>query len=128
MAASGGGPHALACAALLQSRVTAAVSLSALATLTRRFDWYAGMVAPDPLRAAAIGRQARESLRDAFDHESFTAADWEALEVRWKSLGEDAGRGGTEGLIDDDLAFTSPWGFDLQQIAQPVLVVHGGED
>ncbi len=128
MGASGGGPHALACAALLGERVTAAVSISGLAPLTQRFDWYAGMVAPDALRAAAIGRHARASLPDAFDTESFTAADWAALEVRWKSLGEDAGRGGTEGLIDDDLAFTSPWGFDVQQIGGPVLVVHGGED
>ena len=55
MGASGGGPHALACAALLPDRVTAAVSISGLAPYTGEDDWFAGMAAPEALRAAAEG-------------------------------------------------------------------------
>jgi pimeloyl-ACP methyl ester carboxylesterase len=133
MGASGGGPHALACAALLGDRVTGAVSISGLAPFTEDFDWFAGMHAPGALRAAREGREARTRFEetDEFDPESFTAADWAALQSRWRSLGEDAVRAGTagpDGLIDDDVAFAAPWGFDLAAIAAPVLVVHGGED
>jgi pimeloyl-ACP methyl ester carboxylesterase len=133
MGASGGGPHALACAALLPDRVIGAVSVSGLAPFTTSFDWYAGMRSDGALRAAASGRQAREAFAetDEFDEESFTAADWAALEGTWASLGEDAVRAGTagpEGLIDDDVAFAGPWGLDVTQIKAPVLIVHGGQD
>ncbi|MGD0121645.1 MAG: alpha/beta hydrolase [Candidatus Limnocylindrales bacterium] len=69
MGASGGGPHALACAALLPDRVTAAVCLAGLAPFTDSFDWYAGMVSDGGLRAAAAGREAREryAVSDEFD-------------------------------------------------------------
>ena len=32
------------------------------------------------------------------------------------------------GWVDDDLAFTRDWGFDLAGIDLPVLVVHGADD
>jgi pimeloyl-ACP methyl ester carboxylesterase len=133
MGASGGGPHALACAALLGDRVTAAVALAGIAPYTEDFDWYAGMRDPGGLRAAREGREARARYAETeeFDPESFTAADWAALQGPWQSLGRDAmtaGQAGMDGLIDDDVAFASPWGFELSRTAPPVLLVQGGED
>jgi pimeloyl-ACP methyl ester carboxylesterase len=133
MGASGGGPHALACAALLPDRVIAAVALASPAPFTESFDWYAGMASPDALRAAAAGREAREryAATDEFDPNSFTPVDWAALAGTWASLGRDAelaGQDGPEGLIDDDLAFAAAWGFDVGAISVPVLLVQGGED
>ena len=133
MGASGGGPHALACAALLGDRVTGAATIAGIGPYTEDFDWFAGMRDPGGLRAAREGRaaRARYAETDEFDPESFVAADWAALQGAWRSLGADAmaaGQAGPDGLVDDDVAFASPWGFDPAQIAAPVLVVQGGED
>jgi pimeloyl-ACP methyl ester carboxylesterase len=133
LGASGGGPHALACAALLGDRVTGAATLAGLAPYTEDFDWFAGMRDPGGLRAARAGRAARARFAETeeFDPESFTAADWAVLQGAWRSLGADAmaaGEAGLDGLVDDDVAFASPWGFDPARIAAPVLVVQGGED
>jgi pimeloyl-ACP methyl ester carboxylesterase len=35
---------------------------------------------------------------------------------------------GIWGWFDDDLAFTQPWGFDLDDIGVPVVVWQGGQD
>lgn len=135
MGASGGGPHTLACAALLPDRVIGAVTLASPAPYTEAFDgdWFAGMVAPGGLRAATEGREARErfAATEEFDENSFTEADWAALSGTWASLGRDAGQAeaaGPDGLIDDDVAFAAPWGFEVAEIAVPVLLVQGGQD
>jgi pimeloyl-ACP methyl ester carboxylesterase len=130
---SGGGPHALACAAAMPDRVSGVVSLGGPAPFTTDFDWYAGMQSDTALRAAAIGRGPRSALAETeeFDPQSFTAADYEALEADWAAMGEDAGRAGRvgpDGLIDDDVALASPWGFALSEVAAPVLLVHGEQD
>jgi pimeloyl-ACP methyl ester carboxylesterase len=131
MGASGGGPHALACASALHERVIGVVTLAGIAPYTDAFDWFAGMADPSALRAALEGRAARERHEEHFDEDSFTAADWSALQDRWASLGQDAmkaGTAGTGGLVDDDLAFAASWGFSLGEIDVPVLVVQGGQD
>ena len=133
MGSSGGCPVGLAGAALRPDRVSAVVSLAGPAPYTEDFDWYAGMLTPDGLRTGAQGRAARAAYAETatFDEESFTAADFAALDGDWASLGADAGRAGQEtpdGLIDDDVAMAHPWGFDVRRIAVPVLLGHGRED
>jgi pimeloyl-ACP methyl ester carboxylesterase len=129
MGASGGGPHALACAALLPGRVTGAVGLASVAPFTTEYDWFAGMADEGSLRAALAGKRA--SYEGEFVEESFIARDYEALAGEWAALGDDvqvASRDGDEGIIADDDAFVAPWGFDVSDIAVPVLIAQGARD
>lgn len=133
LGASGGGPHALACAAVLHEQVTGVVTFASLTPYEDDDAWFAGMRSDAALRAAAAGRPERAQLAEVeeFDPEVFTAADLAALGGPWASLGEDAGRAdaaGPDGLVDDDVAFTRPWGVDLTTITAPVLLVHGEQD
>jgi pimeloyl-ACP methyl ester carboxylesterase len=130
---SGGGPHALACAALLPDRTIAAVGISGLAPYgAQGLDWFAGMTSPAALRAATQGRAAKEAYEAApTDDDPFIAADWAALEGVWGWFGkvvEPATAAGPAAAIDDDLAYVMPWGFDPAVIAVPVLLAHGGRD
>lgn len=131
---SGGGSHALACAALLPSRVTAAVSISGLAPFSADgLDWFAGMGpgSEASLRAAAAGRAVKEAHEATESEPDFLPADWAALEGEWGWFGSVVGpavAGGPAPLIDDDLAYVAPWGCDPAMIPAPVLLVHGSGD
>jgi pimeloyl-ACP methyl ester carboxylesterase len=136
MGHSGGGPHALACAALLPDRVLGVVSGAGLAPYgAEGLDWFAGMAASgvESLRAAAAGRAAKERHEASgaeYDPE-FTPADLTALSGPWSWLGDVVGpamAAGPAALIDDDLAYVAPWGFDPALITAPVLLLHGGRD
>lgn len=131
--ASGGGPHALACAAIAPERVTAVGTLASLAPRWDSDDWFAGMSSPDALLTAVIGRDARlhHAEHAEFDESSFTDRDWAALAAEWAPLGADAQAGsaaGPTGESDDDVAYVTPWGFDPGGVTAPTLLVHGGAD
>lgn len=136
MGHSGGGPHALACAALLPDRVVAAVCGSGLAPFEAEgLDWFAGMYAGGAaeLRAAVAGRAPleRHIASTEFDPAMFSAADLAALEGPWSWLARVAGqaiRGGPAGMVDDDLAYVTPWGFQPRDLRPPVLYLQGGQD
>jgi pimeloyl-ACP methyl ester carboxylesterase len=136
MGHSGGGPHALACGALLPERVVGVVSVAGLAPFgAEGLDWFAGMASSGvaSLRAAAEGRDAKERYEASgaeYDPE-FTAADQAALAGPWSWFDNVVGpavEAGPGGLIDDDLAYVAPWGFDPSEVVAPVLLLHGGED
>jgi pimeloyl-ACP methyl ester carboxylesterase len=133
---SGGGPHALACAALLPDRVVAAVDISGTAPYGGEgLDFFAGLNpgGEAELRAAVLGREALAKCLESsdYDPEMFTPADHAALAGEWAWLGGMAGKaleGGLTGMIDDDLAYVAPWGFDPAEIDVPVLICHGDQD
>ena len=147
---SGGGPHALACTAMLPSRVTRTVVLVSLARPDAAdLDWYDGMndanirdfaaAEADPLglvkRIEALAdRTTKDPDSLVADLESeMTAADRRVVEdVAIRKLLHDtyreALRGGPHGWIDDVLALRGDWGFDLASINRPVRLWHGADD
>ena len=133
---SGGGAHALACAALAPERVIAAVSISGLAPWgSPGLDYFAGINAGGEaeLKAAAEGAEVLERHLESaeFDASMFIADDWDALNNDWAwfmSVVERAEPSGSGPFIDDDVASVSPWGFDAADIRVPTLIMHGTAD
>jgi pimeloyl-ACP methyl ester carboxylesterase len=136
MGHSGGANHALACAALLPERVIAAACVAASAPLhAEGLDWFAGMAdyGAAQLHAAVQGRTALEGFLAStpFDPEYFTTEDHAALAGTWSWLLTVVRRAAGSGpgpVLDDNLAYVAPWGFDAAQVASPVLFLHGRQD
>ena len=135
MGHSGGGSHALACAALLQERVLGVVVVAGMAPYRAEgLDWFEGFgpAGVAELRAAAAGRAALEKhLAESDDEPEFTPEDEAALAGEWSWLIDvvrPAIAGGMRGFIDDDLAGVGAWGFDPADVTAPALFLHGGRD
>jgi pimeloyl-ACP methyl ester carboxylesterase len=147
---SGGGPHALACAALLSERVAGAAALASIAPPDAGgLDLLAGMGAENVVEFghAMEGRVALEPYLREMVPEILASTVPELVEIMRTVLsppdlavfdGREAElilsemqRGlapGPEGWLEDDLAFVQPWGFDVTAIDVPVLVVQGEQD
>lgn len=136
---SGGGTFALGTAAVFGDRVTAVVTMAAIAPYgldgLAGLDWFGGMVPSSvaALGTAAAGADVREALDKAgFEYDAgFTAADLKMFDGPWGWLGKVAGPGldaGPYGQIDDDASYTRPWGCELSSITAPVLLAHGTAD
>jgi len=146
---SGGGPHALACAALLPRRVIAATTIAGPVPPSSNLDWLSGMgkenveeftaalAGPDELRtfleraAFGLAQVTGEQIISAFG-ELVSDLDKATLSRGFGTFVagniREALRNGFWGWLDDDLAFTRDWGFDLNRISVPVNVWHGSKD
>lgn len=147
---SGGGPHALACAALLPGKLVAAASLASPAPYgADGLDWLAGMGEGNVAEFGAT-LQGEDSLRPQLEQETagMLAASPEQIKEEMASVlspldyemltGELAEHlyvtthralsGGVDGWLDDDLAFAAEWGFDPRDIAVPTLLWQGEHD
>ncbi|PYC85472.1 alpha/beta hydrolase [Streptomyces tateyamensis] len=147
---SGGGPHALACAALLPDRVHRVAALVSLAPHDAEgLDWYAGMTASNirDYRAAERGHQriaaAMEQRarrirddpatllaglrRELSGTDQLVVADSEFRRMLQSNYRE-AFRRNADGWIDDVLAFTTDWGFRTQDVGTPTWIWHGADD
>jgi pimeloyl-ACP methyl ester carboxylesterase len=146
---TGGGPHALACGARLGSAagtlVISGVAPYGLADL----DWVDGMGDDNVTEfgAALLGEPAlrpmleelREQLKDTDTAGIIASLDSLLADVDKAVLTDEFGedmassfvealRHGVDGWVDDDLAFTEPWGFDLDELSGPVMIWQGSLD
>jgi len=142
---SGGGPHVLACAALLPDLVSAAASLASPAPYDAEgLDWLSGfseeaidearLTLTDQAQARALFQKDREEILGAppaqvalnlqarMPDADLTLRTEEAISL------QQAMAPGIEGAWDDCVAQLSSWGFDVAQISIPVLLLHGGQD
>jgi pimeloyl-ACP methyl ester carboxylesterase len=152
---SGGGPHSLACAALMPDRVVRAACIVGVAPLgtpgLEQDDWVTGMdnenvkefgwalAGEEVLTRELEGVYAQMKERvaedpsnilegfDLSDSDRAALAQPELRQIIRESTFEHSARG-VDGWVDDDLAFVHPWGFDVQQISVPVLVRYGSAD
>jgi len=152
---SGGGPHVLACAALLPDRVVRAVCAVGVAPLgspgLEADEWTAGMDAEnvkefnwaragEDVLVPELEREHREAEERVANDPSTLLGDFElsesdraqmtrpeTMQVIREATAEEA-LNGVGGWADDDLAFVKPWGFDVGAVAVPVLIRYGLTD
>lgn len=147
---SGGGPHALACAALLAERCAAAVSVAGIGPADAPdLDLLEGM-GEGNVEEFGVARQGREPLTEFCTTAAgqFLAAGPKGLaeglrphlsDVDARALNGEIAEflyglmatglaAGVDGWVDDDLAFLAPWRFDLGAIRTPLLVCQGKHD
>lgn len=129
---SGGGPHALACAALLPDRLTKAAVLVGLAPRgADGLEWFDAMTQsnqPEDVGMAngyaglADPANLLTSLQDDVPcPDQRVVADRSIRSMLLQTYAE-ALRTSAHGWIDDALAFCSPWGFELATVTNPVLL------
>ena len=147
--ASGGGPHALACAARLPQTIATLLIAGVGPATSLDLDFYAGM-GQDNLDEFAAAFGGESDLRPYLDAQrlGLLSATVEGViesmatllppvdrAVLTDEFGEDmaasfgdALRVSVDGWLDDDLAFVTDWGFALDEIKTPVQLWQGDQD
>jgi pimeloyl-ACP methyl ester carboxylesterase len=147
---SGGGPYALACAALLPDRVTrCAVGASLAPSHAETVDFF-GRLDPSRGQSLRLALEGEEKLRpfmaegaagvmakitaggpemlpepgEPAQANPTRAIDDPAAMARLRATFADS----LDGWIDDQFAFVHPWGFDVAEIRIPVGIWHGTND
>ena len=152
---SGGGAHALACAARLPDRIERAACVVGVAPFgdagLDREAWLAGMD-PENIKEFGWAESGEEVLTRELEAEyariaasvaddpSSVLGDFdlsesdrrelareERVQIIRESWAEHSVRG-VGGWVDDDLVHLHPWGFDVGEITIPVLVRYGATD
>jgi len=149
---SGGGPHALAIAAVFGDRVTRAACIVGIAPYDVLGDeWFTGM---DPMNVkefswaldgeerlqTELSREDAEMRARVAEDPSNVLGDFDLPDadrrvlarpdvgtVIRESIAEQSANG-VWGWVDDDLAFTKPWGFDPATIRVPTAIWWGAQD
>jgi pimeloyl-ACP methyl ester carboxylesterase len=147
---SGGGPHALATAALLPERVAGVLSIAGVAPYgVPGLDFLAGMGEAN-VEEFGLALEGEAAVRGFVEKEATGLREADAAGLReglrtllppvdrdqlTDEFAEDisasfsAGlRNGVDGWVDDDLAFVEPWGFSLDDIAVPAFLWQGSAD
>lgn len=150
LGSSGGGPHAIASAALDARRCTGAVSIAGVAPTDVDFDWTEGM-GPENVEEFALATAGGPEYDDhiAQMRALFVDATPDTVVALFAGLLSDVDRAalgplevrrvlvdglrdglarGPWGLYDDDRSFFSPWGFDTALVPVPVAIVYGDHD
>ncbi|MEO8424242.1 MAG: alpha/beta fold hydrolase [Actinomycetota bacterium] len=147
---SGGGPHTLACAALLPDRVISCATTAGVGPWDADgLDFLAGMAQENveemtaaldsddalqrflELQAANLAQATPADLADALGG-LVSPVDVAALTGEFAehatAMLHQAISTGIWGWFDDDIAFVHPWGFELADIRVPVTVWQGAQD
>jgi len=146
---SGGGPHALACAAQLPQAAAALVVAGVAPWDADGLQFLDGM-GQENLVEFGAALEGEEALRSYLEAERDDMADLtvDGVLASLESLLPDVDRAvvtgefgedlvgefaqgllvGVEGWLGDDLAFIRPWGFDLSAVTVPTMVWQGSED
>lgn len=147
---SGGGPHAIACAALVGERLVATAALASPAPYpSPGLDWIAGQGEDNvaeftaslegPEKLDAFLKSESDQLLNANTEDMAKVMDSILPPVDKAVLSGELGtfmaestkegiRLGYEGWKEDDIAFISDWGFDLSKISSPLLLWQGTDD
>jgi pimeloyl-ACP methyl ester carboxylesterase len=147
---SGGGPHALACGALIPDRVSAVLCIAGVAPYEAEgLDFLSGM-GQENVEEFGTALEGEDALRpyleamrpamqaitaDEINQELTTILPPVDKAAVTGELGEylahefrQAVSVGIDGWLDDDLAFTRPWGFELADVAVPTYLWQGSDD
>jgi pimeloyl-ACP methyl ester carboxylesterase len=147
---SGGGPHAIAVATLMEQCVAAAALAPVAPYDADGLDFYAGMGEQNVEEFSVVASGDEEAHRAALERDAdellgltpaglveawstlLGPADVEVANGRLAAYLIEAIRVGLEdgrdGWVDDDVAFVKPWGFELAWNRTPILHWQGAQD